>query len=183
MFRRGRGAARLTGFWSHLDDTVTTVTLSTSPSVNIRQRQNAGSMRSAGVEFEADVRLPYAVSVALTGSIIDSRFTGTTRLRDFKVPQVAEYSVGLDVHYNSPAWTASTQVRLTGPQFDDDVNTRLLRRATVVDVFGGRTIVRRLMVFVAIENLFDNEYDVGRIPIRSLGLPRAVRGGVQFLFP
>jgi hypothetical protein len=39
------------------------------------------------------------------------------------------------------------------------------------------------MAFVAVENLFDNEYDVGRIPIRSLGLPRAVRGGVQVLLP
>ena len=183
VFTRGRAAARVTGFWSLLNDTVTSVTLATSPSLNIRQRQNAGRMRSAGVEFEADVRLPYAVSVAVTGAIIDSRFTGTTRLRDFKVPQVAEYSVGADVRYNSAAWTASTQLRVTGPQFDDDVNTRLLRRAVVVDVFGGRTLVRRVMAFVAIENLLDAGYEVGRIPIRALGLPRAVRGGIQVLFP
>jgi len=183
VFTRGRAAARVTGFWSLLNDTVTSVTLATSPSLNIRQRQNAGRMRSAGVEFEADVRLPYAVSVAVTGAIIDSRFTGTTRLRDFKVPQVAEYSVGADVRYNSAAWTASTQLRVTGPQFDDDVNTRLLRRAVVVDVFGGRTLVRRVMAFVAIENLFDAEYEIGRIPIRTFGLPRAARGGVQILFP
>jgi outer membrane cobalamin receptor len=183
MFSRGRGAARVTGFWSVLDDTVTSVTLSTSPSLNIRQRQNADRMRSMGVEFEADVRLPYALSVAVTGAIIDSRFAGTTRLRDFKIPQVAEYSVGADVRYNSLAWTASTQLRVTGPQFDDDVNTRLLRRAVVLDVFGGRTLVRRVMVFVAIENLLDAEYEVGRIPISALGLPRAVRGGVQVLFP
>jgi outer membrane receptor protein involved in Fe transport len=182
IFSRGRAAARVTGFWSLLDDTVTSVTVSTSPSLNFRQRQNADSMRSAGVELEADVRLPYAVSVAVTGAIIDSRFTGT-RLRDFKVPQVAEYSLGVDVHYNSPSWTASTQLRVTGPQFDDDVNTRLLRRAAVVDAFVGRTLVRRVMAFVAVENLFDNRYEVGRIPIRSLGLPRAVRGGVQILFP
>ena len=182
-FTRGRAAARVTGFWSVLDDTVTTVTLSTSPSLNIRQRQNADSMRSAGVEFETDVRLPYALSVAVTGTIIDAQFTGTTRLRDFKIPQVAEYSLGADVHYNGTAWTASTQVRVTGPQFDDDVNTRLLRRTVVVDVFGGRTIVRRIMAFVAIENLFNSRYEVGRIPIRTLGLPRAVRGGVQILFP
>jgi outer membrane cobalamin receptor len=183
MFSRGRAAARVTGFWSVLDDTVTSVTLSTSPSLNIRQRQNADRMRSRGVEFEADVRLPYALSVAVTGAIIDSRFAGTTRLRDFKVPQVAEYSVGADVRYNSPSWTASTQFRVTGPQYDDDVNTRLLRRAVVMDVFGGRTIVRRLMAFAAIENLFDAEYEVGRIPVRALGLPRAVRGGIQVLFP
>ena len=183
VFSRGRAAARVTGFWSVLDDTVTNVTVSTSPSLNIRQRQNAGSMRSTGVEFEADVRLPYSLSAALTASIIDSRFTGTTRLRGYRVPQVAKYSAGADVRFNTALWTASSQVRITGPQFDDDVNTRLLKRAAVVDVFGGRTLVRRIMAFVAIENLFDTDYEVGRIPIRTLGLPRAVRGGVQILFP
>jgi outer membrane receptor protein involved in Fe transport len=99
------------------------------------------------------------------------------------VPQVAKYSAGADVRFNGALWTASGQVRLTGPQFDDDVNTRVLKRAVVVDLFGGRTLVRRVMAFVAIENLFDTDYEVGRIPIRTLGLPRAVRGGVQILFP
>ena len=183
VFSRGRSATRVTGFWSVLDDTVTTVTLATSPSLNIRQRQNADSMRSAGVEFEADIRLPHALSVAVTGTIIDAQFTGTSRLRGYKIPQVAEYSLGADVRYNTAVWTASTQLRVTGPQYDDDVNTRLLRRAVVVDVFGGRTLARRFMTFVAVENLLDSEYEVGRIPIRALGLPRAIRGGVQILFP
>jgi outer membrane receptor protein involved in Fe transport len=119
----------------------------------------------------------------VTGTIIDAQFTGTSRLRDYKIPQVAEYSLGADVRYNTAVWTASTQFRVTGPQYDDDVNTRLLRRAVVVDVFGGRTLARRFMTFVAVENLLDSEYEVGRIPIRALGLPRAIRGGVQILFP
>ena len=37
--------------------------------------------------------------------------------------------------------------------------------------------------FVAVENLFDNEYDVGRTPILTTGLPRAVRAGVQIALP
>jgi outer membrane cobalamin receptor len=183
VFSRGRAAARVTGFWSVLYDTVTNVTVSTSPSLNIRQRQNAGSMRSTGVEFEGDVRLPHSWTAAFTASIIDARFTGATRLSGYRVPQVAKYSAGADIRFNSALWTASSQVRITGPQFDDDVNTRVLKRAAVVDVFGGRTLVRRIMTFVAIENLFDTGYEVGRIPIRTLGLPRAVRGGVQILFP
>jgi outer membrane receptor protein involved in Fe transport len=183
VFSRGRAGARVTGFWSVLDDTVTNVTVSTSPSLNSRQRQNAGSMRSTGVEFEADVRLPHSWTAAFTASIIDARFSGSTRLSGYRVPQVAKYSAGADVRVNTGVWTASSQVRITGPQFDDDVNTRVLKRAAVVDLFAGRTLVRRLMMFVAIENLFDTDYEVGRIPIRTLGLPRAVRGGVQILFP
>jgi len=180
---RGRTSARVTGFWSVLNDTITSVTLATSPALNIRQRQNADRMRSAGVEVEANVRLPHALSVALTGAFIDSRFTGRSRLRNYRVPQVAEYSVGVSGRYDGRLWTASSQVRVTGPQFDDDVNTRLLRRATLVDVFGGRTLARRVMIFAAIENIFDAEYDIGRIPMRTLGLPRAVRAGVQIVVP
>jgi len=183
VINRGWAAVRFTGFWSVLDDTVTNVTISTSPVLNVRQRQNADSMRSAGVELEADMRLPHSLSVAVTGTIIDAQFTGRSRLRDYKIPQVAEYSMGTDVRYNTAAWTASTQLRVTGPQYEDDVNTRQLPRAVIVDGFVGRTVVRRVMVFGAVENLFDNEYEVGRLPFRALGLPRAVRGGVQILFP
>jgi hypothetical protein len=43
--------------------------------------------------------------------------------------------------------------------------------------------VRQLQVFVAVENLFDNEYDVGRTPFLTTGLPRAVRAGVQLALP
>jgi len=183
VFNRGRAAARVTGFWSVLDDTVTNVTVETSPALNVRQRRNADRMRSAGVELEADIRVHRWLTAAVTASFIDSRFRGSTRLRNYRVPQVANYSAGADLRFNTARWTASTQFRLTGPQFEDDVNTRLLKRAVVFDVFGGRTLARRLMVFVAVENLFDSEYEVGRIPIRTLGLPRAVRSGVQVLFP
>ena len=45
------------------------------------------------------------------------------------------------------------------------------------------TVFLRTFAFVAIENVFDNKYDVGRLPTRMLGLPRAVRAGVQVIFP
>ena len=114
---------------------------------------------------------------------MDSRFKGQTMLRDYRVPQVPEYSMSATVRYRDSSWTASGQVRITGSQFDDDVNTRMMDRTAVVDAFGGRTFSRRVMVFVAVENVFDTRYDVGRIPVRIEGLPRAVRGGVQFVFP
>jgi outer membrane cobalamin receptor len=183
VYSRGRASARITGFWSVLDDTITNVTIATSPTLNVRQRQNADKMRSAGVEFEADVRLPRSLSVAVTSALIDSRFVGQTRLRDFYVPQVARSSVGVELRYNDSGWTVSGQFRATGPQFEDDVNTRKLQRAVLVDVFGGRTVARGTLLFVAVENLLDNEYDISRTPFRALGLPRAVRAGAQLTIP
>jgi outer membrane receptor protein involved in Fe transport len=99
------------------------------------------------------------------------------------VPQVANYNVSLSIRYDSRVWTVSGLLRVTGPQFDDDVNTLLLRRATVFDAFGSRRIARGLNAFVAVENLFDSDYDVSRLPTRTIGLPRAVRTGIQVAFP
>ena len=48
---------------------------------------------------------------------------------------------------------------------------------------GGRSVGRRMSLFVAVENLFDGEYDVGRTPILTTGLPRAARAGVQLMLP
>jgi outer membrane receptor protein involved in Fe transport len=96
---------------------------------------------------------------------------------------VPQYSVAGTVRYRDPVWMGSGLLRVTGPQFDDDVNTRTLNRAVVVDVFAGRSIGKRLLAFVAVENLFDADYDAGRIPIAITGLPRAVRAGVQIVLP
>jgi outer membrane receptor protein involved in Fe transport len=54
-----------------------------------------------------------------------------------------------------------------------------LRPATTVDVFGSRSFGGRLSAFVAVENVFNTEVDVGRTPTLTTGLPRAARGGVQ----
>jgi len=180
---RGAASIRVTGFWSILDDAVTSVTVATSPELNIRRRENADRIRSMGLEFEGDLRLSRALSLTVTGALIDSQFKGQTVLRDFRVPQVPEYSVAGTVRYRDPVWMGSGQLRVTGPQFDDDVNTRLLNRAIVVDVFGGRSITRRLLAFVAVENLFDADYDAGKIPVAITGLPRAFRAGIQIVVP
>jgi outer membrane receptor protein involved in Fe transport len=91
--------------------------------------------------------------------------------------------VGAGLQYNRQGWTGSAQLRVTGPQFEDDLNVFTLRRATVVDLFGGRTLTRWINVFVAGENVFDSIYDVGRTPVLTTGLPRTVRAGIRIFLP
>ena len=93
------------------------------------------------------------------------------------------YNIGAGARWVESAWTASAQLRITGPQFEDDQNVFTLRRATVVDVYGGRTFARKVTAFVAVENLFDAVYDVGRTPILTTGVPRSARAGVQIAVP
>ena len=182
LIARGPASARLTGFWNVLDEAITTITLSSTPQLIIRQRANADTLRAAGVEVEGSLRLA-GFSVTAATAFVDSHFKGTTSLRDKRVPQVPSYNASLDVRFNRAPWTTSAQIRITGPQFEDDQNVYALRRATVVDVFAGRTIARTSTAFVAVENLFDRVYDVGRTPTLTTGVPRTVRAGVLILLP
>ena len=183
LISRGPASARVTGFWTVLDDAITTVTLSSTPQAIIRQRANADRLRAAGVEFEGEVRVARTLSLAFSSGIVSSRFHGDTNLRGKRVPQVPTYNMGLSLRYLHQGWTASSQFRVTGPQFEDDLNVFTLRRAAVWDVFGSRTIAGRVSAFVAVENLLDSTYDVGRTPILTTGLPRASRAGVVITLP
>ena len=183
LISRGPASARVTGFWTVLDDAITTVTLSSTPQLIIRQRANADTLRAAGVEFEGELRLARSFSVAFSSGLISSRFKGETNLRDKRAPQVPTYNMGLSVRYTHQAWTASSQFRVTGPQFEDDLNVFTLRRAEVWDVFASRTIAGRVSAFAAVETVLDATYDVGRTPILTTGLPRAARAGVVITLP
>jgi outer membrane receptor protein involved in Fe transport len=180
---RGPLSARLTGFWNVLGDVITNVTVASTPQLITKLRANADKMRTAGLEFESSVRLPASWSVAFSGAIVDARFKGNTSLRDNRVPQVPAYNLGLDLRYSRNAWTASGQLRVTGAQFEDDLNAFELRRATVLDLFGRRSFAGKVSAFVAVENALNSEYDVGRTPVLTTGLPRVARAGVQITLP
>jgi outer membrane receptor protein involved in Fe transport len=183
LISRGGVSARVTGFWNILDDAITNITLSSTPALITKQRANADKVRAAGFEFEGDARLQSTLTVTFAAGILRSKFTGTGSLSGNQVPQVPEYNLGIGARYANAGWTGSAQFRITGAQFEDDQNAFVLRRATVVDVYAGRHVVRQVQAFVAVENLFDNNYDVGRTPILTTGLPRAVRAGVQIALP
>ena len=176
-------SARATAFWTVLDDAITNLTLSTTPTLITKQRANADTVRAGGIELEGDVRLRQALTLTMAIGILRSKFEGSGSLAGKLVPQVPRYNLGAGARYAAGGWNGSAQVRVTGRQFEDDQNAFILRRATVMDIYAGREIVRQVQLFVAVENLFDNDYDVGRTPILTTGLPRAIRAGVQVALP
>lgn len=178
VYGRGRLSARATAFWNVLNDVITNVTQSRTPTLITQQRQNADRVRSAGVELEASWQAG-AFGTTMTAAVVDARFQGDTSVRSHRVPQVPHRQLGLDVRYAGGGWTASGQLRLTGRQFEDDLNLLELRGATVVDLMVARALARQWTSFAAVENVFDEVYDVGRTPILTIGLPRTVRVGIR----
>jgi outer membrane receptor for ferric coprogen and ferric-rhodotorulic acid len=79
--------------------------------------------------------------------------------------------------------TVSALVRGTSKQYDDDLNVFELGAFAVVDVMVSRAITRWAQAFLAVENMFDQEYDVARTPTRTIGWPRTIRVGARFTLP
>jgi iron complex outermembrane recepter protein len=178
---------RATAFWNRMTDAITNVTIAATPAQITRQRQNTDSLRAAGLEIEADVRPHPHWSVGGLVALTRATFTNTPAqpaIDGNRVPQVPTYQLGATVTYLHPSrFTAALQMRTIGNQYDDDLNDFELDGFTVVDVTASREVLRGLHAFVAVENLFDTEYDVGRTPIRTIGWPRSVRGGVRLFLP
>ena len=68
------------------------------------------------------------------------------------------------------------QGRFGGNQFDDDQNTLLLRRYFTLDATASHTLRHGVDLFVAVENLTNRRYDVGRTPVLTVGPPILARG-------
>jgi outer membrane receptor protein involved in Fe transport len=175
-------------FWSEVADSVANVTLSTTPALITRQRQNLASTRARGVELSAEVsfarRFRLSSGYILTDSTVLS-FPANTALEGLRIPQVPKHGFNVQFSYLDQHWTAGLQARLVGNQFDDDRNLLPLGRASTVDV----EIARRLpgpsntSIFIAVQNLFNNRYTIARTPVTSLSNPVLVRTGFRFDLP
>jgi outer membrane receptor protein involved in Fe transport len=185
LLSRGAVSLRAVGFWTDLNDAIANVTVSTTPALITRQRRNAGRIRAAGVEVEAEIRPSSTISFTLAGTTLRSRFSSSTEpaLSGNRVPQVPTYQLAAGIRYLGAAVTLSADVRSLGMQFEDDRNSLRLAPSTMVDVLAERRVLRGAHVFVAIENLFDAEQQVGRTPLLNIGLPRTARAGVRVFIP
>lgn len=180
-----RASIRATAFLNNLDGAIANVTLSQTPTQIIRQRQNSDTIDAKGVEVEFDGRFTNTLSGSAQVVFTSSHFRGsvaTPALEGNDVPQVPKLQGGLAITWADPRWfTAATQLRFSGDQFDDDLNTAalVLKKYAVWDATASRAIVRGLNAYLAVENILDTEYDTARTPLRSIGWPRTLRAGAR----
>jgi len=169
-------------FWSVIDDSVANVTLSTTPGLITRQRQNLGAIRARGVELSAIVKPDRKWEIAGEYLLTDStvlRFPANRVLEGLLVPQIPRQQFSFQVSYARNSWTAAAQGRLVGKQFDDDLNTLPLRRFFTLDAEVSRAVSEQVRLFIAAQNLTGARYDISATPVLAVGPPVLIRGGFR----
>lgn len=177
-----RAALRVVGFYNHLSNAVTNVTLSSTPALIVRQRDNAGTIRAAGADIEGEWQIVPMLRANVGTELVDSILVDAIEpgLAGNRVPQVPRFHVFGGLQLTAPGGLIATaQVRAIGAQYDDDRNQFLLGPATIADAYVAKDLSRALQVYAAVENLADTVYDVGRTPTRTVGLPRTARVGLR----
>jgi outer membrane receptor protein involved in Fe transport len=179
----GRLAARATVYWSEVTRPVANVTLSVTPELITRIRQNLGRTRARGVEVDVEARLGRDFEVTGGYAYADStvlEFEANPHFEGLRVPQVPRHYGSVQARYSAP-WrlTLAAVGRFSSSQYDDDQNRLELGGYGTLDVFASRAIGSAAEVFVAGENVFDTRYEVGKTPVTTVGPPASVRAGVR----
>jgi len=164
----------VTLFRNSMDDLITNVTLSSSPALIVRQRQNAGGALGQGVE--AEVRQRWRAWEAEAAYLyVNSRFDDGRR-----TPQVPKHGGSAQLSWSRKTTFLTGGLRSTSSQFDDDLNRFLLPGYALLHFTVQQRLWRDLSLVAAMENLLNREFYVGYTPVPSSGTPRMWRIGLRW---
>lgn len=187
LLTHGMVSTRVTVYTNQLDHAITNVTLSITPTLITRIRENTQTLRSTGVEAEADLHPSRRWTIGVVAVGTDAHYVKTPeqpQIQGDRVPEVPTFQLSGNLTYSDPhGFTGAVQSRAFGSAYDDDLNQFLLNGYGVVDLSASQQLVHGTNVFVAVENLFNKDYDTGRTPIRTIGWPRTARVGVRVFLP
>ena len=112
-------------FWNKIHDAVGNRTLTTTPALITRQRQNIGDILAKGVDVELEANLPKHITTRTAYEYSDSTVTRSldSSLLGLRTPQVPLHSASQSIMYNGRHWSGTVIGRYITSQFDDDLNT------------------------------------------------------------
>ena len=163
-----KGEIRLsaTGFINRLKDAIANVTLGHGPGNFLgvgfvpaggvfRQRQNVDAVKVHGLEASAGwARGPWAVQAGMSWT--HARMEGSDAaafLDGLRPAQTPNFAATLSASWEQNGKGAQIVLRRVGSQFEDDLNTRVLKGATTLDAFASWPLTRRLQILGRAENV------------------------------
>ena len=180
---RANTTVRTSYFWTQVNDPITALTLSTTPTEIIEMRANLGQIESRGVSFDAETVPTRWLSLIGGYQYADAtvtKFAPQPALVGLWIPQVARNMGTLQARFQqSRLGTLSFQGRMSGRQWDNDLNTYLLHSYFMLNAYAAHDFGHRFEVFASGENLFNRAIEVGRTPTLTLGTPIVGRIGIR----
>jgi outer membrane receptor protein involved in Fe transport len=174
---------RTSYFWTQVNDPITALTVSTTPTLITEVRENLGQIESRGVGFDAEAAPTRWLSLIGGYQYADAtvtKFAPNPAIVGFRIPQVARNMGALQVRFHeSRLGTLSLQGRMSGNQYDNDLNTYLLHSYFVLNGYVSHNFGHRFEAFASAENLFNRDIEVGRTPTLTLGTPLVGRIGIR----
>ena len=188
----GEGGVRVTAgkvrinsvfFWTIVTGAIANRTLSTTPTLITRQRQNLGRTQSRGVDVNAEFPITSSWAVSAGYEFADAtvlHFAPDPTLEGLLIPQTPRHTFTFQTRYSQlTGWTLALQARASDKQFEDDQNLLPLDGYATFDAFVSRHLNRNLELFAAGENLLNRHYMIGRTPVVTLGPPILGRFGLR----
>ncbi len=177
---------RASYFWTQVNRPITALTLSTTPTQTLLQRENLGQIESRGLSLDFAMRPVSWIGIEGGYQFADATVTKNVpepQLIGNWIPQVARNMATAQLRLTRPRIGAlNLQGRLGGRQFDDDANAYLLHSYFRLDSSAEHNFGRHVVAFASGENLFDRSIEVGKTPIPTLGTPRVARVGLRLDF-
>ncbi len=189
---------RATAYWNRLVGAIANVTMGHGPGTFAgvgfvsaagvyRVRENLDAVEAEGVELDAG----YAagpVSASASYAYTDSRVHASglaAPLNGLRPAQTARHQGSATLAWHRGAALASLTARYTGPQFEDDQNTRALHSAFTLDAVARVPLGARLSAEARAENLADARVEAG---ISGPGVveratPRTLWLGLRYRLP
>lgn len=183
-------------FATRLNDAIVNVTLGAGPGTfppgvfvpaggAYRQRRNAGAIDAFGVEAEARGELVDGLSWRAALNYADATMKNGP-LHGLRPAQAPEWSAVAGLDWRLPFGTRlGADLSYESARFDDDLNSRRLSQATVLDLRLEHEMTPAAIVFAALDNALDEAVETAQAAdgIESFGPPRAVRIGVRLRTP
>jgi outer membrane receptor protein involved in Fe transport len=183
----GKLQAHGTVFYNQIVDPVANVTLTTTPTLITRRRENLGRINAPGVELGVTASVVRDFTISCGYQFVDSKvssFPANTALVGLWVAQVPHNSFTFQARYSNPRiFTVAVTGRAIGNAFDDDQNQFPLGSFFVLDAMVSRGVGAGVEIYAAAENLLNATYYTAATPVLQLGLPIAARVGVRVEFP
>jgi len=173
-----------TFYWNSLDDAIINATVSVSPKLVSRRRENLGSVTARGIEINSSLDFAehwtVSTSYAWLDSFVREAIPGSNQATTVgnRLPQVPTYRTRVTLwHYSDQGWAGSLSIGAIGEQFEDDLNLLPLAAARLVDGSIEIPLSDAVQITIRAENIFNEAVEIRRAPVLAYGAPRLVYAG------